>query len=346
MDEQALIERILDHVECGEVDKAVIGCLRLARKVNDKFNAIMFLRELYPEKEGLSEPFFYETKGLSDENRDFLWKRTSDHWLEEHRLEITSDSGEKETKYLAQGIGELMRHTDQMRSIIADLDVPAGMTPIDTAAFSDRNSGQKLQARLRIKNNQTIIERVRIRCLDYATRIEHQLDSAQNTQEFISSLQLGVDNYYAERCPVTHKKLLKASSLVSSTDPEDHALLLTSIRRAVRAVADFHFPPSDEPVVCSDGKTRKLGKEEYLNRLQEFCTNCPPPGVSKKLLRAESEFLAVFVRRLHDVASKGVHGEVSHQEAKQGLVGLYMFLSNLIGKLGAEAPDVDKKKAN
>ena len=33
----------------------------------------------------------------------------------------------------------------------------------------------------------------------------------------------------------------------------------------------------------------------------------------------------MFVRRLNDVASKGVHTDVSHEEAKQGLIGLYMF---------------------
>lgn len=41
----------------------------------------------------------------------------------------------------------------------------------------------------------------------------------------------------------------------------------------------------------------------------------------------------VFARKLNDIASKGVHAEVTSGEAKQGLVGLYLFLSNIIEKM-------------
>jgi hypothetical protein len=53
------------------------------------------------------------------------------------------------------------------------------------------------------------------------------------------------------------------------------------------------------------------------------------------------DHLAVFLRRLNDVASKGVHAQVSALEAaRQGLVGVYMFLSNVIAKLSAPAVNV------
>lgn len=86
-------------------------------------------------------------------------------------------------------------------------------------------------------------------------------------------------------------------------------------------------------MVCHDGKTRQLGEGEYLDRLQEFCCCQVSSSKSGKLLRAEVDYLVVFVRRLNEVASKGVHAEVSDIEAKQGLLGLYMFLSNLIAKI-------------
>jgi hypothetical protein len=149
----------------------------------------------------------------------------------------------------------------------------------------------------------------------------------------VAAIEEEVLGYYAERDRLVHQKLEKASSLAQSDDPEDFSLLLTSIRRAVKAVADFHLPPSKEQVVCSDGQTRELGEEQYLNRLQEFCAKQLPSDSASRLLKAELELLAVFVRRLNDVASKGVHSEVTKPEAVQGLKGLYMFLSNLIARL-------------
>ena len=49
MNEHELIDRIYNHVESGDTDKATVACLRLARRVGDSFNTIVFLRELYPE---------------------------------------------------------------------------------------------------------------------------------------------------------------------------------------------------------------------------------------------------------------------------------------------------------
>jgi hypothetical protein len=93
-------------------------------------------------------------------------------------------------------------------------------------------------------------------------------------------------------------------------------------------------------VTCSDGKVRDLGDEQYLNRLHEFCIQQFDSSSSTTLLRSEFEHLAAFVRRLNDVASKGVHAQVSAPEARQGLVGVYMFLSNVIAKLSAPAVSV------
>jgi hypothetical protein len=83
-------------------------------------------------------------------------------------------------------------------------------------------------------------------------------------------------------------------------------------------------------VRCSDGQERDLGDEQYLNRFQEFLLTKFEKSSSRDLLRTEFEHLAVFARKLHEVASKGVHSEVSIQDAKLGLIGLYMFLYNII----------------
>jgi len=70
-----------------------------------------------------------------------------------------------------------------------------------------------------------------------------------------------------------------------------------------------------------------------LNRLQEFLVANFSKSSSRELLYAELDYFGVFVRCLNSVASKGVHATVSMSEAKQGLVGLYLFLYNVCSHL-------------
>lgn len=142
-----------------------------------------------------------------------------------------------------------------------------------------------------------------------------------------------MNNYFAIRCEDTHKKLERASSLINSKNPEDHALLLTAIRRAINATADHFYPPTSEPTLCVDGKERLMGSDQYLNRLGEFCVKTFDKSTSSDLFKSEINYFMTFAKRLNEIASKGVHGEVKPFEAKQGLLGLYLLLFNLIERL-------------
>lgn len=220
--------------------------------------------------------------------------------------------------------------------MIRDLTVPPGMGEFDTAAFTDRYDSQKAQLRLRINAILTIKDRIKTRCLNYAIRIERQLQAQQKSISFLGQIQNDVHNYFATHSEDVYNKLQKAAQLIDNNDPEDLSLLLTQVRRAIKSSADFFYPPSPEPVKCADGAIRDLGDEQYLNRLNEFLTSAFEKSSSRDLLKAELEQLAVFARRLNDVASKGVHAAVSGNEAKQGLLGLYMFLYNVCSRIQAK----------
>ena len=293
----------------------------------------MFLRELRPDTKQLLTSILQEAQHLNEEARKRLLKDTQDHWVAERTLDVSLDPDNEEKKVLVFGVGQLRRQIEQTEKSIEDLRLPEGMGEFDTAAFTDRNRKLRAEMRFHIQSYNTVLERVRARCLYYVSRIEGQHEAAGKASSLIASLQNDVHNYYAARSEAAYQSLCKAGTLISSTNSEDHALLLTSIRRAVKSAADFHYPPVTVPIVCHDGQSRNLGEDQYLNRLQEFCARQFHASASNKLLQAELDLLSSFVRRLHEVASKGVHAEVSHIEARQGLLGAYLFFSNLIAKL-------------
>lgn len=338
MDYKAAIERVYQHLEDGHIDKAVMTCLRIARNLNDYLYAAIFLREMYPVDREFMRILYDDTNHLKKEAQKFLYDNSRTYWLDTHSLDFsmgTNDDGD-ELSVLTIAVGEIIPELEQWEKSIQDFTVPTGMGQFDTAAFTDRYTNQKSIIRLRIKAIHAVKERIKTRCLNYAIRVERQLQAQQKSKSFLEAIHTDVNNYFKAHSEDIYVKLLKAAQLIDSNDPEDLSLLLTQVRRAIKAVADFFYPPVQEPVRCSDGVERKLDDEQYLNRLQEYLLTTFRKSTSRDLLKSELDYLSIFARRLNDVASKGVHADVTTPEAKQGLLGLYMFLYNVCSRLQEE----------
>lgn len=331
MDYTAAAQRIYDHLENDDVYKATMACLRIARNIKDYFNAATFLREFYPEENVFIRTLLDDTSHLKQDTQKFIFDTSLEHWLEIHTLDFNLfvDEYGKGKNVLAIGVGEIKSELEQWECSINDLRIPQGMGEFDTAAFTDKYNNEKAKMRLRIQAIHKVKERIKIKCLNYAINIEKQLQSQQKSESFLHECYIEVNNYFKSYSEDVYIKLQKASQLIDSNDSEDFSLLLTQVRRAIKAAADYFYPPNSSPVICSNGEERNLGEEQYLNRLQEYL-NTFKKSSSRDLLRAELELLSVFARRLSKVASKGVHSNVKIQDAKQGLIGLYMLLYNII----------------
>lgn len=338
------IARVYEQLASDHVENALMECLRIARGLNDYLQSAIFLRELYPERRELARMMYDDASHLNAEQLKFLSDKSLDRWLEIHTVETllldedhVDDPGEKRN-VLKIGIGEIDGGLQQWERTIADMVVPPGMTPFDAAAFTDRFTREKASIRLRMNAMRTIKARLKSRCLNYAIQIERQISLQRRSQGFLEVVQNDVNNFFKARSDEVYTKLAKATELATSTDVEDSALVLTEVRRALKSAADFFYPPKPGMTTCADGVERALGDEQYLNRLQEFLARRLARSTSRDLLRAELDHLAAFMRRLNEVASKGVHSLVTLEESKQGLVGLYFFLFNVCQHL---VQDVD-----
>ena len=327
-----IIERIYDHLENDEVEKAVMACLRLARLISDKLNTGMFLHELYPDREEFVRVLYDDFQELKPEAFKLAYETSFKRWMEAHKTDVPMGRNERgeEKNMISRSIAEIEQEIETLKQEIGELVVPPGMGEFDTAAFTDQMASARSQRRLYLSAHRNVRNKIKARCLSYATQIEKQLAAQRVNQNAIFGLQSRVNNYFRSHAPEVYEKLIKATNLLNSNDNEDAALLLTSIRRAVSGAADHFYPPKTEMVLCSDGIERKLGPDQYLNRLTEFVSVIAPKGASKDLIKAELEVISAFSRRLNDLASKGVHASVTHDEAEQGLIGLYFFLANLI----------------
>ena len=341
MDIVAALERIFNHIENGDVDKAVRACLRVSRNIKDYFHTAVFLCDLINDKKEITRVLLDDTSHLKEESQKHLLKTSFEYWLDartfEHTLGTPKSNGEKTV--LVTSVGEFHTELEQLERSITDLTLPSTMGEYDSAAFTDRYNEVKAQLRLRINTINAIKSRILNRCLNFAIQVERQFDAQRKTTSFLEEAQNQVQNYFKVRSPDVYEKLQKANQLIESNNAEDLSLMLTQVRRAIKSVADYFYPPVVTNVVCSDGTERKLGDEQYLNRLQEFLATQVTNSSSSDLLRAELEHLLFFARKLNSIASKGVHSDVSLSEAKQGFLGLYMFLYNICNRLEERTPN-------
>ncbi|MFO1417951.1 MAG: hypothetical protein U1E83_04715 [Methylotetracoccus sp.] len=301
-------------------------------------NTALFLRELVDDKHEIARVIFDDTSHLKEEAQKYLFTSSFERWLKSRTLPYAlgdSEADENSKNVLVISVGEFPEKLRQYEKSIADLVVSPSMGEYDSAAFTDRYDQIKAQLRIQIQGINTIKDRVLNRCLNFAIGVERQLLSQQKSIQFLQQVQNEVQNYFKTRSDDVYEKLQKANQLIDSTSSEDLSLLLTQVRRAIKAAADHFFPPEITLRRCADGEERHLGDEQYLNRLREFIYTRFPKSTSTELLRAELEYLLVFATRLNNVASKGVHASVSAAEAKQGFLGLYLFLYNVCQRLEA-----------
>ncbi len=335
MDYRAAVSQVYDDLENDRVDKAVMTCLRIARNLPDHLYTAVFLREMYPVRMEFLRVLHKDTSHLKVEAQKFLDEKSHEYWLDTHTFDhsLATDEEGRERNILALGVGQIASEVEQMELAIKDLTLPPGMGEFDTAAFTDSYTNKKEWIRSYIRALHTVNDRIKVRCLNYAIGVERQLQAQSKSQNFLQRTQNEVNNYFKAHSEDVYTKLQKAAQLVDSEDSEDCSLLLTQVRRAIKASADFFYPSVTEPIICFDGKKRKLGEDQYLNRLWQFLMTTFPESTSRELTRAELEHLAALAERLNQIASKGVHADVSPHEAKQGLLGLYMFLYNVVVKL-------------
>lgn len=313
MDYEKAVTRLYEHLEEDSVESAVMGCLRIARTAKDYLNAAIFLRELYPNKTEVLRALYDDIAPLKKEAQKFVFDTSLERWLELHTIDMMTPDKELQKpvgdrrNVLMIAAGEIDSELQQWERAISDMALPTSMGEFDTAAFTDRFIGNKGEMRMRIRAIHTIKARLKTRCLNYAIQIERQLDAQRQNQGFLESVQNDVNNFFKARSDDVFTKLQKAAQLSASSEGEDCALLLTEVRRAMKAAADYFYPPVSDMVKCSDGVNRQLDNDHYLNRLHEFLAAQVGRSTSKELLQEELDHLTAFLRRLNEMASKGVH---------------------------------------
>jgi hypothetical protein len=239
-----IIDSIYVSLDDDKVETAVRNCLRLARAAGDHFYAGVFLRQLCHDRDEFFAAYYDDIHHLKEEDQKSLVDLAGKRWLKTRSLSFSlgTDAEGNDLNFITASAGSLDHEILCVEQRLADLVLPSGMDPYDIAAFTDRFNAEKEQLRLKMRAFTAIKTRLKTLCGNYTNQLERQLDFQQQSQRFLDRVQNDVNNFFKARSDDVYVKLQKAAELAASRDLEDASLLLTEVRRAFKATADFFYP--------------------------------------------------------------------------------------------------------
>lgn len=139
------------------------------------------------------------------------------------------------------------------------------------------------------------------------------------------SFRSGADALLATLCPEAISKLGHAVERAASGKPEDWPDAALACRRVLKDLADRLYPARDD---LADG--RRVGEAEYKNRLWAFAKAHGGRAVEgQSLALTEIDGLCGTLDRMYELATKGVHADISREEAEMCVLRTYVLAAQL-----------------
>jgi len=192
-------------------------------------------------------------------------------------------------------------------------------------------------------NLQRTISAVSNAAYSKSTKLYKTLNFGEIPSRQFNVIRDRVDNLLLDICPDAVEKFMAAYERLSSSSAEDWSHALTAARRVIKSVADTIYPPQN-----TQKNNRKLGEEQYINRLWAFLDENALSGSDKDLAKVHIDYLGSFLQKLNDKASKGVHSDVSYEEAVRAVLYTYLTLGDILefAKSGFEKIAQRERKIN
>lgn len=240
-------------------------------------------------------------------------------------------------KVLAHGVTELEVLGRSMRDLY-DTPIQAGMTPIDTGLASINRDKARVTIAPQMIQMTTVVERIKDAAYRYLMDVEGQFLAGELTPDVITRGQAFVEQELATIAPDALTALLAAQDRLQAGNDEALSHVATSCRRVLKALADALYP-AGEPVTDGNGVSRKMDNDHYRNRLTEYVRARKKRSTHADLLASNLESLGNRLKSLDDLASKGVHTQVSLSEAESCLSWVYMLAADLL-RVHEQAPQL------
>ncbi len=141
-------------------------------------------------------------------------------------------------------------------------------------------------------------------------------------ESLFTQFKRATDEALTERCSEALAKIPHVYERLAAGEPEAVSHALTTCRRILDALADSLYPP--RAAIERDGRKIELTDQHSKNRLREYLRE-------RVASASRRERLNHTLSDLYDRFSVGVHADVEVDEARALLLGVYVFIGEVLG---------------
>ena len=182
------------------------------------------------------------------------------------------------------------------------------------------------------------INYVRKAAHERATRLFDRIAFSNTPKTSIDILKAEVDGKLLDLAPDLAERLMLAFRSVVGENAEEWSQALTTCRRFIESLADKLYPPREE-----DHAGRRVGKEQYINRLWAFMDDSVESDKNRQLAKAHIDYLGSYLTSVHGLSHKGVHSNLTRIEAIKAVLHTYLMVADILDYLKVEAGGGDKR---
>ena len=230
---------------------------------------------------------------------------------------------------------ELLESHKQTLRVMQDPNINISTTHINQELQRELSSVIKGNSAERERYNNTIgylAERLLERkafIYNYITRKNIELEFANNLYDVFHSNSELIKIRIVRIVPDGVKKLTSIIDNLKSSNKEDWSNAVHSCRKLLESVADIIFPPRED--IIKNGKTIKLGKNNYINRLITFVDENKSSPTYSEVVGSQLKFLGDRLDTISNATQKGSHQTLKEKsEAEKYFIYTSLILSDIL----------------
>lgn len=319
-----LSEELLTGIEMETLSTTSIAlrCLRLARLMSDR-KSVQWLQ--------------YETSG---------YPRTKDGFIENESFQIGFDNGrgcyseeDKKRSIFTELASELESLIQSNEAAIGALTTQGASVSGDYSVIALGNLSRSVQQHTsdiiqNIKKSHRSLSILRGRYYAYTLSVNMELKFSRKVEEIFHSYRSTIDSKFIELAPKSIKMLDASYERLSSTNTESWSQALTSCRRVFQEIADALFNITfkdykDQIYITKSKKSLNITGDNYLNRIYAVIDDIQSSAANNTLIGSHILYVIDWAENLHSLLCKGVHSELTFEEARRGILHTYMCLGDI-----------------
>lgn len=319
-----LSETILEDIEMEKISLSSIAlrCMRLARIMNDSQAMQWFEYEIsgYPKiKTGTLESKAF--KIAFDKGRRVVKD-------EPDNKRVFSDLADELESTLAANQISLQSIRTNNISLTGDSLLPA------VKKLNDDLNKKTSDLISNIKENKRRLATLRGNYYKHVLSVNYELKFSNKVDTLFDEYRTRIDSVFIRIAPDAVKKLDAIYDCLSSDNPESWSQCLTSCRRFFEDISNtlfkVTFPTfSEKKYQTKSHRDLDISGDKYINRLYAVVDCLTSKSPEKSTIGSHVIHIVEWIKNLHELLCKGVHSDISYEEAMQSVIHTYICMGDI-----------------